>query len=72
MAEGEMQLSVKAKRKIVKYAEGADPKTDAPFEIQEEEFTLVGAAAEQLLADMGVNRKEALQLAKEEAKEGAI
>ena len=59
----QVQLKVKAKRRILKYAEGVNPETDAPFEIQEEEVELTGEDAKRMLEQAGVSIEEAKAIA---------
>jgi len=45
----EPNISVTAKYKILKFAEGADPNKDQPFEVVEKEEVITGEAAIALL-----------------------
>lgn len=47
-------VKIKAKRRILKYEEGADPTTDQPFEVVEKEDIFEGDQAVQVLKELGV------------------
>ena len=66
----EMQLRVTAKRRIAKFAEGANPETDEPYAIEEQEVVLTGDEAKQVLDQMGISQESALELAKGATKDG--
>lgn len=46
------KISISEKRRILKYAEGANPDVDEPFEIAEETIVHTGEAALALLAQL--------------------
>jgi len=54
LASDKPVVTVKVKRRIVKYAEGDTPGVDEPFEIDEKEEVVVGEEAEQVLKELGV------------------
>jgi hypothetical protein len=51
-------IRIVEKRRILKYAEGADPQNDEPYAIEEKEHVLEGEAARALLINMGVLKEE--------------
>jgi hypothetical protein len=55
-------LEVKATARILKYAEGADPKKDEPIGIEEKEYIFKGDEAIKVLKDNGISTEEALKL----------
>lgn len=55
MAGDANRVTVKARVRILKFAEGADPNTDAPYDIEEKEVVLTGEDAERAIREMGGN-----------------
>lgn len=55
MANEKSPIKVTAKRQIFKYAEGADPEKDAPYEIIDVDQVYEGEEAIELLKRMGMN-----------------
>ena len=53
MANESMELSVTAKVRILKYAEGTAPENADPFETIEKEITFTGKEAEQVIKEFG-------------------
>lgn len=53
-------ITIKAKRRLVKFADGADPEVDAPIEVIEREDIFTGAEAEELLQKMNITKGDAL------------
>jgi len=49
------KIQLKEHRRILKYAVGADPSKDKPFEVIEREIVIEGEEAEQLLRMYGVD-----------------
>lgn len=56
MADSKLGISITAKRRILKFAEGADPKKDKPFEIIEKKETYEGQQALDIMARMGMHK----------------
>jgi hypothetical protein len=52
-----MRVQVKAKRKILKYAEGADPEKDEPVDVIEKEDILTGQEAINFLNQLSEEAK---------------
>ena len=54
------KITVKAATKILKYAPGADPEKDEPFEVVEREVVLEGEEAETIIQQLVGDEKHAL------------
>lgn len=67
-----MQLKVTARRKIFKYAEGANPETDEPMAVEEKEVLLTGKDAEEALAEIGMQKEQAIKIAQERKNKNGI
>lgn len=52
------KITVKAKRRITKFAEGADPEKDQPFEVIEKETVFTGQEALKLLDQFGIKKED--------------
>lgn len=54
------KITVKAKRRITKFAEGADPGKDQPFEVIEKEDVFTGQEALNLLDQLGIKKEDVI------------
>jgi hypothetical protein len=59
MANEQAQIQVTAVSRILKYAEGADPAVDEPYEVVEQARTYTGQAALDILRQVQEAKEEA-------------
>lgn len=50
-------ISIKAKRRIKKFAEGQNPEIDTPFEVIEKEEVFIGEDAEKIMKELGIKEE---------------